>query len=199
MNKLQQKAVVELVEITEALAENNKERTEESGVFTENARLVFNIAGNAEISDEDDVTALIQERMSNTRYSVLFNIVGFDKENKNNLGIAKQMLEGKSLTVTVFKWSISELTDGQYNTVYTENDRVYSSLSDPHVGIFDDVDASLLKVRTRLYHDIEVGRLSFEPFATDAVEQTQQMPQRPGNQGVTGGQSGRKVEPFRPF
>ena len=187
MNKLQQKAVVELVEITEALAENNKERTDESGVFTENARLVFNIAGNAEISDDDDVTALVQERMQNTRYSVLFNIVGFDKDNKNNLGVAKQMLEGKTLTVTVFKWSVSELTDGKYDTVYTENDRVYSSLSDPHVGIFDDVDASLLKVRTRLYHDIEVGRLSFEPF-DDETEQARQTPQRPANQGVTSGQ-----------
>lgn len=190
MNKLQQKAVVELVEITEALAENNSERTNESGIFTENARLVFNVAGSAEISDEDDVTALIQERMQNTRYSVLFNIVGFDKENKNNLGVAKQMLEGKTLTVSVFKWSVSELTDGKYETVYTESGRTYSSLSDPHVGVFDDSEASFAKVYARLQRDIEEGRLSFEPF-DDETEQTQQMPQRPVNQGVTGGQGKR--------
>lgn len=185
MNKLQQKAVVELVEITEALAESNKERTDESGVFTENARLVFNIAGNAEISDDDDVTALVQERMQNTRYSVLFNIVGFDKTNKDNLSVAKRMLEGKTLTVSVFKWSISELTDSKYNAVYSESGRAYSSLSDPHVGIFDDSEASFAKVYARLQRDIEEGKLLFEPF-DDEAEQKQQTPQRPVNQGVPG-------------
>lgn len=183
MSKLQQKAVVELVEITEALAESNKERTDESGVFTENARLVFNIAGNAEISDEDDVTALVQERMQNTRYSVLFNIVGFDKTNKDNLGVAKKMLEGKTLTVSVFKWTVEELTEGKYNAVYSESGRAYSSLSDPHVGVFDDSEASFAKVYARLQRNIEEGRLSFEPF-DDEAEQAQQTPQRPVNQGV---------------
>ena len=190
MNKLQQKAVVELVEITEALAESNKERTDESGVFTENARLVFNIAGNAEISDDDDVTALVQERMQNTRYSVLFNIVGFDKTNKDNLDVAKQMLEGKTLTVSVFKWTVDELTEGKFSAVYTESGRTYSALSDPHVGIFNDSEASFAKVRTRLQRDIEEGRLSFEPFDNEA-EQAQQTPQRPVNQGITGGQGKR--------
>ena len=173
MRKIQNLALIKAVEITDGLAEYNKEND------TLRARLIF-AYDNSDESGDDDVLALLTTLTSSNQYSLIINLDNLPNidglTDEQVVEQAKELLVGKKTTFTTYIFPIAELNESGETHVHNSNGRVYSSFSNSYLGKMDDTETAKNSILTRLNNGLSNGEYE---FGQEIAQQTQQ-PQQGG-------------------
>ena len=167
MRKIQSIALIKSVEITDGLAEYNKDNN------TLRARLVF--AYESEDSGDDDVLLLLTTLTSSNQYSLIINLDNLPNvDGLNDEQVSQQardLLVGKKTTFTTYIFPIAELNESGETHVHNSNGRVYSSFSNSYLGKMDDSDMAKNSILTRLNNGLSNGEYE---YGQEIAQQTQQ-------------------------
>lgn len=173
MRKIQNVALIKSVEISDALASYNMSNN------TCRARLVFAYDGGAD-TGSDDVMALLTTLTNTNQYSLIINLDNLPgaegKSDEEKLMMAQEQLVGKKCMFTTYIFPIAELNEEGETQVHNANNRVYTSFSNSYLGTFDDDNAALGSIKSRLERGIENAEYEYGDVPAAQPQQQQQRP-----------------------